>query len=54
MSIVYVPCIKNGMNDIKALLNLKEESSGYVMPLVLTAGTPYPFVCESWINENQS
>ncbi len=41
MSIVYVPCIKNGMNDIKALLNLKEESSGYVMPLVLTAGTPY-------------
>ena len=41
MNSIYVPCIKNGMNDIKALLSLRNESVDYIMPLVLTAGTPY-------------
>ncbi|EML5156619.1 hypothetical protein Q4R89_17285 [Morganella morganii] len=41
MDSIYVPCIKNGMNDLIGLLELDDESKKKITPVILTAGTVF-------------
>ncbi|WJW82885.1 hypothetical protein QU516_05565 [Moellerella wisconsensis] len=41
MNKIYAPCIKNGLNDLKALAELYPESKKRVIPIILTTGTVF-------------
>lgn len=41
MDSIYVPCIKNGMHDLRGLIELDHESKKKITPVILTAGTVF-------------
>lgn len=41
MNKIYAPCIKNGLNDLKALSELYPESKKSIIPIILTTGTVF-------------
>ncbi|WP_336195488.1 beta family protein [Providencia stuartii] len=41
MDSIYVPCIKNGMHDLRGLIEIDSESKKKITPIILTAGTVF-------------